>query len=258
MKLTKPIAVLALVALLVSPLALARGNRGDRASGGRGQGSGAACLDQVLQDLPFQELDDQEIADLTFSREEEKLARDVYLALDDMWGLRVFRNIAAAEQKHMDTILTLLDKYSLVDPVATTPRGVFGNEDLQALYYDLVAQGEESLIAALTVGATIEDLDIQDLLDMMERTDNEDLMTAYQNLVKGSRNHMRAFGGLLQDNGVTYTPQYITQLLFDEIMSSPKERGMVDADGNPMSCPSGGGSGGQGGPGGPGGRGGRR
>ena len=30
-------------------------------------------------------------------REEEKLARDVYLSLDDTWGLRVFRNIAAAD-----------------------------------------------------------------------------------------------------------------------------------------------------------------
>ncbi len=53
---------------------------------------------------------------LLFMREEEKLARDVYLVLFDKWGLRVFENIAESEQRHMDAVLYLLGKYGLDDP----------------------------------------------------------------------------------------------------------------------------------------------
>jgi len=33
---------------------------------------------------------------ILFMREEEKLARDVYLAMDDLWDANVFANIAAS------------------------------------------------------------------------------------------------------------------------------------------------------------------
>ena len=61
-------------------------------------------------------LNAEEEAGLLFMREEEKLARDVYLELFDEWGLRVFENIAESEQKHMDAVLYLLGKYGLEDP----------------------------------------------------------------------------------------------------------------------------------------------
>ncbi len=35
-------------------------------------------------------LSESEIAGLQFMREEEKLARDVYAAMDEMWGMRIF------------------------------------------------------------------------------------------------------------------------------------------------------------------------
>ena len=35
-----------------------------------------------------------------------------------MWGLTIFSNIASSEQKHMDAIKTLLDRYGLDDPAA--------------------------------------------------------------------------------------------------------------------------------------------
>jgi hypothetical protein len=58
----------------------------------------------------------EEKNDLLFMREEEKLARDVYLTLHDIWGTPVFANIATSEQQHMDAILKLLNTYKLPDP----------------------------------------------------------------------------------------------------------------------------------------------
>ena len=113
-----------------------------------------------------------------------------------------------------------------------------------------------SLIDALTVGATIEDLDIYDLLKAVGRTDKVDILAVYQNLLKGSRNHMRAFVGQLGQRDVTYVPQYISQEQFDEIVNSPKERGRVDANGDPAGPGGGEGRGHRRGRGGRGGRGG--
>ena len=45
---------------------------------------------------------------LILMREEEKLARDVYLHSFDLYGVQIFSNISNAEQTHMDRILDLL------------------------------------------------------------------------------------------------------------------------------------------------------
>ena len=77
------------------------------------------------------ELTDSEIEGIRFMREEEKLARDVYQYLYELYPLRPFGNIASSEQAHMDAIEYLISTYQIEDPVGENPRGVFQNEDLQ-------------------------------------------------------------------------------------------------------------------------------
>ena len=175
---------------------------------------------------PAGEVDDQEIADLLHMREEEKLARDVYITLGEQWDFPVFTNISKAEQQHMDAVGTLLDRYGIEDPVGDNPVGVFTDPDLQALYDQLVEQGGQSLADALKVGATIEDVDIYDLQKAVADTDNADIQQVYKSLLAGSENHMRAFVGMLQQQtGETYTPQYIDQATFDAIMAASNSHG---------------------------------
>ncbi|MEJ2686733.1 MAG: DUF2202 domain-containing protein, partial [Gammaproteobacteria bacterium] len=69
-----------------------------------------------------------EAESLTYMREEEKLARDVYLTMQDYWDNRVFVNIAEAEQSHADAVASLLEKYGLVDP-SLDAIGYFNNSD---------------------------------------------------------------------------------------------------------------------------------
>ncbi|MBK7258215.1 MAG: DUF2202 domain-containing protein [Ignavibacteriae bacterium] len=52
-----------------------------------------------------------------------------------------------------------------------------------------------------------------------------DITCVYQNLERGSRNHMRAFVKNLAAGGASYTPQYISQTEFDAIIASGTERG---------------------------------
>ncbi|NMD24562.1 MAG: DUF2202 domain-containing protein [Actinobacteria bacterium] len=176
-----------------------------------------------LDALPKATLTADERAGLLRMREEEKLAHDVYVALDAKWNLQVFDNIAGAEQTHGDAVKLLLDRYGIADPAAGEAVGTFSNPELQTLYTSLVEQGSTSLVSALTVGATIEDLDLADL--QARPTTTPDIALGYSNLERGSRNHMRAFTMQLSRNGATYTPTHITQAAYDAIVAGSMEHG---------------------------------
>ena len=131
---------------------------------------------------------------LAFMREEEKLARDVYTALYNIHGTKIFSNIAASEQSHTDAVLSLIERYGLVDPMQIDIYGSFENSELQLIYDNLVVSGSISSLEALYVGATVEELDIYDLQNQIDNiVDNEDIIFVYENLLKGSRNHLRSF-----------------------------------------------------------------
>jgi hypothetical protein len=189
-----------------------------------------------IANITTKPLNDTEKQWLIHMREEEKLARDVYLTLYERWGLPIFKNIARSEQNHMDAIKVLLDKYNLTDPVEETGDeiGKFVDPKLQELYNQLVEEGSKSIVDALKVGATIEDLDIKDLEEAISQTDNEDIKLVYENLMRGSRNHLRAFESMLRQYGSSYQCQFISQEECNEIISTSWERGMVNHMGHPM------------------------
>jgi hypothetical protein len=190
-------------------------------------------VEEYVMNLPYEELSDAEYDALILMREEEKLARDVYLTLHDTWDTNIFINIAGSEQAHTDLVALLLVKYELNDPFIDEI-GVFDNPLMQELFDQLVALGNQSLAEGLYVGCTIEDLDIYDLYEFIAEADNRDIRTVYQNLVKGSRNHMRAFNGRYEQQGLTYEVQFISQEELDLILSSPHETGAVDENGDPL------------------------
>lgn len=138
-------------------------------------------------------LSDEEIAGLLFMVEEEKLAHDVYVEMYDLWGIRTFSNIAASESKHMDAVRTLLDRYGIADPTIGNAVGVFENEELQALYNQLIEMGSQSAADAMQAGVLIEETDIADLEQHVAELVHDDIAQVYANLLRGSRNHLRAF-----------------------------------------------------------------
>ncbi|MBN2049744.1 MAG: DUF2202 domain-containing protein, partial [Spirochaetales bacterium] len=142
----------------------------------------------------------------------------------------IFRNIAESEQSHMDATAFIIRRYGLVDPIKNDVPGVFLNPDLQELYDTLTITGEKSLLAALTVGAEIEDLDIYDLGRQLEISDNADLRIVYLNLEKGSRNHLRSFYGQITRQGNSYLARHIDAAYFKRIIDSDGERSGVITD----------------------------
>lgn len=183
-------------------------------------------------------LDADEVSHLTFMREEEKLARDVYLTFSRMYPQQnVFSVIATeSEQTHTDTIRDRLRQFDLVDPNPNTndlPEsiGVFTGSEwgryFDEKFEELTQAGSQNELAALYVGALIEELDMHDIADCpqvmvdagykdpcgLRYTDERSIINAYRSLIDGSENHLRAYVGQIEAviGEGKYEAQYLTQ-----------------------------------------------
>jgi hypothetical protein len=183
-------------------------------------------------------LDAVESSHLTFMREEEKLARDVYLTLASLYPNQdVFDTIAStSEQTHTDTIRDKLAQFRVPDPNPSTNDlpgsiGVFLGEEWGPYFTEkfeaLTSQGRSGELAALYVGAFIEELDMNDIavcpqvmIDAgypnpcgLQYTNELALTNAYSFLIDGSENHLRAFVRQIEAviGAGNYVAQYLTQ-----------------------------------------------
>lgn len=139
-------------------------------------------------------------------------------------GSRIFSNISFAEEKHLNAIIHLLEYYGSDDILVSEP-GIFTIEKFQTLYNDLIAAGYVSVEEALKVGLLIEEMDIQDLTEALDVVTNDNIILVFENLLKASRNHLRAFNRELTKLGIVYIPLSISQEEFDQIISTPMETG---------------------------------
>ncbi len=169
-------------------------------------------------------LSDSELDHLRWMKEEEKLARDVYSYLHKQWESPVFFRIAKAEDRHMNAVIVLLQYYDSPDTLVADT-GVFSIPEIQDLYHELTAKGSISLEEAFMTGALIEEMDIKDLQECLDEVTNDNIIRVFENLLKGSRNHLRAFNRQMVNLGLVYTPVYISQEEYDEIVNTPMEQG---------------------------------
>lgn len=201
------------------------GNRMLDVDGYGNSGMNAVACSSAVSILPIESISDNERNGLLYMREEEKLAHDVYVAMYSKWNAKIFSNISRSEQTHTDAVLMLLQRYNIPDPVGTNTVGVFTNTTLQTVYNDVIQKGNVSLAEAIKVGLLIEELDMRDLQKQIAKTDNQDIKLIYDNLMRASQNHVRAFNQNATILGVTYVPLYITQQEYNLIVNSDWEHG---------------------------------
>ena len=190
-----------------------------------GDGTTSVITDNVKSAfIETSALTETESASLLKMKEEEKLARDVYSVLYQKWGSQVFSNISSAESNHLNAIILLLTNYGATG-TSIGEAGVFADSEVQELYNKLVANATLSIEDAYKTGALIEEMDIKDLTLLLSSTTNENVIMVFDNLLKGSRNHLRAFNRQLTTLGVAYTPVFISQTDYDVIVASAMEKG---------------------------------
>ncbi|MAX70611.1 MAG: hypothetical protein CMC76_05840 [Flavobacteriaceae bacterium] len=178
--------------------------------------------DNTNENVLNQNLTESDINALLFMLEEEKLARDTYRYLNNEWSLNQFANIKNSEQTHMDAVENLLIQYDIEYTIL--PEGEFANQTLQNYYNQFILDGSLSQANALQIGATIEDLDIVDLRDHLEASTNLDLISVFNSLQCGSRNHLRSFVFGIENIGDNYIPQFLSLEEYSTIIDGSHEQ----------------------------------
>lgn len=161
---------------------------------------------------------------LTFNREEERMARDLYAAIADLYdGARPFSMITTSEQQHFEAVGRLLATYGIVDPAAGRAAGSYADPALQALYDGWLTKAKASLSAAYQAGVELEQRDIADLTKAMAASPQDDVDAVLGNLLKASGNHLNAFQNAA--SGATRT------------MGNAQGRGFGMGNGHPGNAP---------------------
>jgi hypothetical protein len=158
---------------------------------------------------------------ITYIREEEKMARDVYDSMFNKWKVNPFGNIRKSEQVHMNRMEQLINTYQLQDPVkANGDRpGIFTDALMKQYYQELIVLGSKTFTDALRAGGKIEELDIHDLDQRINETRQQDIIVAYEFLRNASYNHLRAFVRRLKMDGIIYEPEILSKQSFDTIIA---------------------------------------
>ena len=117
-----------------------------------------------------------------------------------------------------------VERVGIEDPVVDDTIGVFVDPRLAELYEDMVSEGSRSSIAALQVGATIEEVDMVDIQAAIGRAETPAIIELYESLLCGSRNHLRAFTDELESAGEPYDAQFLDPAEVEAIISSPREQ----------------------------------
>ena len=115
---------------------------------------------------------------------------------------------------------TWFTRYGRAEPAGGADVGAIADAELQEVQDELAARGSVSLTEALAVGALIEDLDIVDLEERLADVTHADVAQVYENLLNGSKNHLRAFVRTLGQYGESYAPEYLAEATFDAIVAS--------------------------------------
>ncbi|MCF6201755.1 MAG: DUF2202 domain-containing protein, partial [Hydrogenimonas sp.] len=170
---------------------------------------GMGGLESAILSIPENNLTQEQVEIIAYMWSEEKMAKDLYLALNDLFPHIALENIALkAETKHQATIETLAMKYDInvtnpdnnysggysTEDLARYAIGEFPIDDIQNLYDTLYQKGQNSQQEALEVGCIVEVTDVEDLdRDIELSKDAEDLQVALSSLRSGSYNHYWAF-----------------------------------------------------------------
>ena len=175
-------------------------------------------ITNTIYTLPESNLTNEQKYTLAYMWNEEKLAKDIYFALNELTPHQTLYNIAErSETKHEAMVEALIQKYDInitnladytisysEDELRAFGPGQYGLPEIQDLYNVLYEKGSQSLIDALQVGCMVEVTDINDLdKDIVTASGADDLVMVFSSLRSGSYSHYWAFDSALKALGIS-------------------------------------------------------
>ncbi len=177
-------------------------------------------MKRALAELPLGNPSSEQVNGIVFIHEEEKLAFLLCNAFYRIWQTEIFSTLRDSEKSHIGAMEVLGDKYSL-ELHADLKAAELKHTELQALFDSLLAEGQPSVENALEATAALEELSVIELRVQSQRTaELNDFNLTYSKLLKASRNHLRLIVNQLLQQGISYSPRYLTQREFNDIIDS--------------------------------------
>lgn len=166
-------------------------------------------------------LSEAEKSALISLRQEEKVARDFYAQMYEAHGINSFRSISKSEERHMELVGQLLEKYKFEDPLRDgyDVPGKFRNQKFGDLYSDLLRKGSKSVNDALFAAAEFEEVDIADINRMTREISDQYIVEVFGRLKSASQNHLRAIVRNLSARGLKYEPVVLGKEEYEGIIS---------------------------------------
>lgn len=188
----------------------------------------ANALRDDLNSLLIRPLTSDERQILNATVEAEKLAKDVMVQLyNNDKSKTIFSDMADSKYTHEEVINILHKVGRTINPVENKPVGAFNSFSMQNKYQDLVNAGIVNYRSALTTGAKVAEEQIVIMENALQQQTITEFKFVYENLLIANRNHLRTFVNELKVLRVDYTPQYLSQNKYQDIIRQSMEDGPV-------------------------------
>lgn len=149
--------------------------------------------------------------------QEEKMAFDLYGEFYERWSLNVFNTIQQREAKHVWCVERIMDNYGYKYRTNTNT-GLYQDKEIQKLYDELTVKGCISDLAALEAAAYIKEKHIAQLRERIRYQEDGYVVKVIFLMESAAQSHLKAFVKSIRLSGSDYSPQFLTEDEFCNIM----------------------------------------
>lgn len=184
----------------------------------------ALLLNCIFPVRSYCQISEEESAIIISMKDKEKLTYDVYYSLNEKYSSDIFKKMIQNELQHKELSAGLALKYGInISVNSDNEVGKFSNPKDQNIYDEMMRYGGYSLLDAFRAGARMEEINISEQLDYISKSSNEEIIKVFEIIEKGSEEQLRTFVKELQEEGITYKPNKLSQEDYDRIVSVKDE-----------------------------------
>jgi hypothetical protein len=152
---------------------------------------------------------------------EERMAYDLYGEFYERWALSVFKKVQEREAKHVWCVERIMDNYGFTYNTNVIS-GSYPDKEIQKIYDELTVKGCISDLAALEAAAYIKEKHISQLRERIRYQEDEYIVKVIFLMESAAQSHLRAFVKSIRLSGSDYSPVFLTDDEFRNIMDSDK------------------------------------
>ena len=140
-----------------------------------------------------------EASGLVRLRGEQKVGADAEQVFDHRYGQALFADLAGAQAGQERTMIQMMNRFGVADPMRGSASGSFSDPTLQRMYDMMIRTGSGSAAQALAAMRAYEQQYGQDLTRTAGQTDQDVLRQMYDAMARASANHLAACQDMMHD-----------------------------------------------------------